>query len=87
MNALLAAQLLLLLGAALCLMPARNGFRAAVGLLSQAGATALVLSAALPIVAGGRAAGGRAGLGLSRWARCASGSTRWARSSWPGRCR
>ena len=52
MNALLAAQLLLLLGAALCLIPARNGFRAAVGLLSQAGATALVLSAALPIVAG-----------------------------------
>ena len=55
MNALLAAQLLLLLGAALCLIPARNGFRAAVGLLSQAGATALVLSAAVPIVAGGPA--------------------------------
>ena len=53
MNALLAAQLLLLLGAALCLVPARNGLRAAVGLLTQAVATVLVLSAALPVMLGG----------------------------------
>ncbi len=53
MNALFAAQVLLLLGAAICLLPLRNGARAAVGLVSQALATVLVLSTVLPIALGG----------------------------------
>jgi hydrogenase-4 component B len=53
MNTLLAAQCLLLVGAAACLLPMRNGWRAALGLVSQAGATLLVLSVALPVVLGG----------------------------------
>ena len=53
MNTLLAAQWTLLVGAAACLLPMRNAWRAALGLLSQAGATLLVLSVALPVVLGG----------------------------------
>jgi len=53
MNALLAAQLMLLAGAALCLLPMRNAHRAALGLLAQAGASALVLSVAVPVLLGG----------------------------------
>ena len=53
MNALFAAQVLLLIGAAVCLLPLRNATRAAVGLVSQALATVLVLSTVLPIALGG----------------------------------
>ncbi|HSV44423.1 MAG TPA: proton-conducting transporter membrane subunit, partial [Ramlibacter sp.] len=53
MNSLLAAQLLLLAGAAGCLLPMRNSWRAAAGLGSQAAAMALVLGVALPVVFGG----------------------------------
>ncbi|HWS76051.1 MAG TPA: proton-conducting transporter membrane subunit, partial [Quisquiliibacterium sp.] len=53
MNALLAAQVLLLAGAAACLLPAGNGLRAAIGLLSQALAAALVLTVAVPVALGG----------------------------------
>lgn len=53
MNSLLAAQALLLAGAAACLLPMRNGWRAAVGLASQALAMGLVLGVALPVVFGG----------------------------------
>lgn len=53
MNSLLAAQVLLLAGAAACLLPMRNSWRAAVGLVSQALAMMLVLGVALPVVSGG----------------------------------
>lgn len=53
MNSLLAAQALLLAGAAACLLPMRNGWRAALGLTSQALAMILVLSVGLPVVFGG----------------------------------
>ena len=53
MNTLLAAQWTLLVGAAACLLPMRNAWRAALGLASQAGAMLLVLSVALPVVLGG----------------------------------
>ena len=53
MNHLLAAQWMLLVGAAASLLPMRNAWRAALGLLSQAGATLLVLWVALPVVLGG----------------------------------
>lgn len=53
MNSLLAAQALLLAGAATCLLPMRNGWRAAAGLASQAIAMVLVLGVALPVVFGG----------------------------------
>lgn len=52
MNALLAAQALLLLGAAACMLPVGNRWRAGLGLGSQGLAMGLVLSAALPVVAG-----------------------------------
>lgn len=52
MNALLAAQVLLIAGAAACLLPMRNGWRAAVGLVSQAAAMVLVLAVALPVAFG-----------------------------------
>lgn len=53
MNALLAAQVLLLAGALACLLPLRNGLRAALGVASQGLATLMVLSVALPVVLGG----------------------------------
>lgn len=53
MNALVAAVVVLLLGAAACLLPMRNQVRAGIGLLSQALATALVLSTAAPVLLGG----------------------------------
>lgn len=53
MNALLAAQVLLLAGALVCLLPARNALRAACGLATQLLATALVLSVAVPVLLGG----------------------------------
>jgi hydrogenase-4 component B len=53
MNSLLAAQALLLAGAAACLLPMPNGWRAAAGLASQAIAMVLVLAVALPVVFGG----------------------------------
>lgn len=53
MNSLLAAQAVLLAGAAACLLPMRNRWRAAAGLGSQAVAMALVLGVALPVVSGG----------------------------------
>ena len=52
MNSLLAAQALLLAGAAVSLLPMRNGWRAAAGLASQAIAMLLVLGVALPVVFG-----------------------------------
>lgn len=52
MNALLAAQALLLLGAAACLLPVPNRARAAVGLTTQGLAMALVLWAAWPVLWG-----------------------------------
>ena len=51
-NALLAAQLLLLVGAALCLLPLRNAWRAGMGLATQALAAVLVLGAAAPVLMG-----------------------------------
>ncbi len=53
MNALLAAQVLLLAAAAACLLPLRNRLRAALGVASQVLSTALVLSVAVPVVLGG----------------------------------
>lgn len=53
MNALLAAQVLLLAGALACLLPLRNGLRAAVGVASQGLSALLVLSVAVPVVLGG----------------------------------
>jgi hydrogenase-4 component B len=50
MNELLAAEALLLAGAAICLLPMRNGWRAAAGLASQGVSLALVLSVALPVL-------------------------------------
>jgi hydrogenase-4 component B len=52
MNALLAAQALLLLGAAACLLPVPNRARAALGLATQGIATGLVLWAAWPVLWG-----------------------------------
>lgn len=53
MNSLLVAQVLLLAGAAACLLPMRNGWRAAAGLASQGAAMVLVLGVALPVAFGG----------------------------------
>ena len=53
MNALLSAQVLLLVGGAACLLPAGNRLRAAIGLASQAVAMVLVLMIALPVALGG----------------------------------
>ena len=86
MNTLLAAQWTLLVGAAACLLPMRNAWRAALGLLSQAGATLLVLSVALPVVLGGPPLQGELAW-QSRWACSRCGSMRWAPSSSSGRCR
>ena len=53
MNALLHAQWVLVLGAAACLLPLRNGIRALVGVASQALAVVLVGMAVVPVLAGG----------------------------------
>ncbi|WP_374569344.1 proton-conducting transporter membrane subunit [Ideonella sp.] len=53
MNTLLAAQVVLLVGAVACLLPMPNRWRAALGLASQALATLLVWSAAVPVLWGG----------------------------------
>jgi hydrogenase-4 component B len=72
MNELLAAEALLLAGAAICLLPMRNGWRAAAGLASQGVSLALVLSVALPVLFTGAPV---------------EGAQRWATSSSPGPCR
>lgn len=53
MTELLASQWVLLFGAALCLLPMRNDWRAALGIGSQAVATLLVAAAVVPVLAGG----------------------------------
>lgn len=53
MTALISAALVLLLGAAACLLPVRNRARAAFGVLSQAIATALVVATVMPVLLGG----------------------------------
>jgi hydrogenase-4 component B len=53
MTALIAAVLVLLLGAGACLLPLRNATRAAIGILSQVIATALVWATVLPVLLGG----------------------------------
>ena len=53
MSSLIAAVLVLLLGAAGCLLPLRNRTRAGVGVLSQFIATGLVVSTVTPILLGG----------------------------------
>jgi hydrogenase-4 component B len=52
MSALSAAVLVLLLGAAACLLPLRNGTRAGIGVLSQGVATALVWATVGPVLLG-----------------------------------
>lgn len=52
MKQLIAAVLLLMLGGALCLLPASNRLRASLGLASQALATLLVWSAVFPVMFG-----------------------------------
>jgi hydrogenase-4 component B len=53
MTNLIAAVLALLAGAFMCLLPLRNGARAAVGIASQAVATALVWTVVMPVLLGG----------------------------------
>ena len=53
MTALIAAVLVLLAGAGLCLLPLRNAMRAGIGMLSQGIATALVWTVVAPVLAGG----------------------------------
>ena len=53
MNHLLAAAFTLILGAGLAMLPARNAWRAAFGLLSQALATGLVWVAVVPVLGSG----------------------------------
>jgi hydrogenase-4 component B len=55
MSALVAAVLVLLLGAAACLLPVRNTTRAALGIVSQGVATALVWATVAPVLLGGPA--------------------------------
>jgi len=52
MTALNACVLVLLLGAAACLLPARNAARAGIGVLTQGVATALVLVTVVPVLLG-----------------------------------
>jgi hydrogenase-4 component B len=52
LNQLIAAVLVLLLGGALCLLPARNLLRASLGLVSQVVATLLVWSVVIPVLLG-----------------------------------
>lgn len=54
MSALIAAVLVLLLGAGACLLPLRNATRAGVGVLSQVLATGLVWTAVAPVLLGGQ---------------------------------
>jgi hydrogenase-4 component B len=58
MNQLILAVLVLMLGAVLCLLPMRNGTRAAVGLVSQAVAMFLAWSVVLPVLFGSPAISG-----------------------------
>lgn len=53
MNQLILAVLVLMLGAGLCLLPASNRIRTGFGLVSQAIATLLVWSVAIPVLMGG----------------------------------
>lgn len=53
MTALSAAVLVLLLGAAACLLPVRSAMHAGIGVLSQVLATALVWTAVAPVLSGG----------------------------------
>ncbi|WP_428423513.1 proton-conducting transporter membrane subunit [Methylibium sp.] len=53
MSSLIAAVLVLLLGAAGCLLPLHNRTRAGIGVLSQVVATALVVSTVTPVLLGG----------------------------------
>ena len=53
MSSLIAAVLVLLLGAAACLMPVGNRRRAGIGVLSQVIATVLVLTTVTPVLLGG----------------------------------
>ena len=53
MSQLIAAVLVLMLGAGLCLLPTRNHIRVALGLSSQAVAIGLVWWAVLPVLFGG----------------------------------
>jgi len=53
MSSLVAAVVVLLLGAAACLLPIGNRARAAIGVLSQAIATGLVVSTVTPVMLGG----------------------------------
>ena len=53
MGTLIAAVLVLLLGAAACLLPLSNRLRAAIGILSQLAATALVWTVVVPVLVGG----------------------------------
>lgn len=53
MNSLISAVVVLLLGAAACLLPLRNRTRAGIGVVSQAVATALVVSTVTPVLLGG----------------------------------
>ncbi|MBI1889578.1 MAG: proton-conducting membrane transporter [Burkholderiales bacterium] len=54
MNALFAAVVILLAGAAACLLPLRNATRAGIGVLSQVAATGLVWTTAVPVLLGGQ---------------------------------
>lgn len=53
MSALIAAAVVLLLGAAGCVLPLHNRSRAGIGLVSQVIATALVIATAAPVLVGG----------------------------------
>lgn len=53
MNQLILAVLVLMLGAGLCLLPARNSTRAGFGLVSQAAATLVAWSVVIPVLLGG----------------------------------
>lgn len=53
MNSLISAVVVLLLGAAACLLPLRNRTRAGIGVVSQAVATALVVFTVTPVLLGG----------------------------------
>ena len=53
MSSLIAAVLVLLVGAAGCVLPLHNRLRAGIGLLSQAIATALVVATVMPVLLGG----------------------------------
>jgi hypothetical protein len=53
MTSLVAAVMMLLLGAAACLLPLNNHMRAGVGVFSRVIATGLVLSIVTPVLIGG----------------------------------